>query len=365
MGTMRSVVADALGEPSEVLHLQTRPIPEPGPGQLRIRVTAVPVHASDLHTIRGRYGFTPEFPTVPGIESVGVIDELGSGTDALTVGQRVITVGVRGTWQEYVVADAERILPVPVGMSDSTAAQLLSTPLTAVILTGDELDVRPGEWLLQTAAGSTVGQSVIQIGVHVGFKTLNVVRRRSAVEDILAPGGTAVICTEDEDLRARVAEIAGDDGVFKAIDCVSGQVGADVSRALAPHGELVVYGALSTHRQTDADKLTIPIFACSLIYETKTVRGFWLLRWFTESPKDRMAAAIGWSNGSRSATTIGARHRGPLACAAHTWTGCRGAVSGGDRAAWTVSRRRPPRARNSSTASGFDVNTAVSLRVPS
>ena len=292
MQTMRSVVADTLGEPSEVLHLETRPLPEPGPGQVRIRVTAVPVHASDLHTIRGRYGFTPEFPTVPGIESVGVIDELGSGTDGLTVGQRVITIGVTGTWQEYVVADAGRVLPVPAGMSESTAAQILANPLTAVILTGGELDVRQGEWLLQTAAGSTVGQSVIQLGAHVGFKTLNVVRRRSAVDDILAMGGTAVICTEDEDLRERVADIAGHDGVSKAIDCVSGQVGADVSRALAPHGELIVYGALSTHRQTDSDKLTIPIFARSLIYETKTVRGFWLFRWFTETPKDRMAAAI-------------------------------------------------------------------------
>ena len=58
--------------------------------------------------------------------------------------------------------------------------------------------------------------------------------------------------------------------VSKAIDCVSGRVGADVSRALAPHGELVVYGALSTHRQTDPDKLTIPVFARSLIYETTT-----------------------------------------------------------------------------------------------
>ena len=106
MTTMRSVVAETLGEPSEVLHLQTRPLPEPGAGQVRIRVTAVPVHASDLHTIRGRYGFTPEFPTVPGIESVGVIDELGSGADNLIVGQRVITIGVTGTWQEYVVADA-------------------------------------------------------------------------------------------------------------------------------------------------------------------------------------------------------------------------------------------------------------------
>jgi NADPH:quinone reductase-like Zn-dependent oxidoreductase len=292
MRTMRSVVADTVGEPSEVLHLQTRPIPEPGPGQVRIRVIAVPVEASDLHTVRGRYGFTPEFPTVPGIESVGVIDELGSGTDGLTVGQRVVTIGVTGTWQEYVIADAGQVLAVPAGMSDSTAAQILSNPLTAVILTGDVLDVRPGEWLLQTAAGSTVGQLVIQLGTHVGFNTLNVVRRRSAVEDILAMGGTAVICTEDEDLRERVADIAGDDGVSKAIDCVSGQVGADVSRALAPHGELIVYGALSTHRQTDPDKLTIPVFARSLIYETKTIRGFWLFRWLNETPKDRMAATI-------------------------------------------------------------------------
>ena len=181
MRTMRAVVATSVGEPSEVLQLQTRPIPSPGSGQVRIRVTAVPVEASDLHTIRGRYGFTPEFPTVPGIESIGVIDEIGSGTDDLTVGQRVATIGVRGTWQEYVVADAGQILPVPAGMSDSTAAQLLSNPLTAVILTGDVLDVRPGEWLLQTAAGSTVGQMVIQLGAHFGFKTLNVVRRRSAL----------------------------------------------------------------------------------------------------------------------------------------------------------------------------------------
>ncbi|HXO11186.1 MAG TPA: alcohol dehydrogenase catalytic domain-containing protein, partial [Mycobacterium sp.] len=149
--TMRSVVAERVGEPSEVLHLQNRPIPEPGPGQVRIRVAAVPVEASDLHTIRGRYGFTPEFPTVPGIESVGVIDELGGSTDGFTIGQRVSTIGVTGTWQEYVLADVERVLPIPNNMSNSTAAQLLSNPLTAVILTSAVLDVRPGEWLLQTA----------------------------------------------------------------------------------------------------------------------------------------------------------------------------------------------------------------------
>src|SRR3954451_679009 len=118
MTTMRSVVAGTGGEQSEVLQLQSRPIPEPGPAQVRIRVAAAPVEASDLHTIRGRYGFTPEFPTVPGIESVGVIDQLGSGTDGLTIGQRVVTIGVTGTWQEYVVADGSRVLPVPAAMSE-------------------------------------------------------------------------------------------------------------------------------------------------------------------------------------------------------------------------------------------------------
>ncbi len=208
------------------------------------------------------------------------------------MGQRVITLGVTGTWQEYIIADAARVLAVPEAMSVSTAAQLVSNPLTALILVKDELDVRAGEWLLQTAAGSTVGKLVIQLGSHFGFKTLNVVRRRAAVAEILALGGTAVICTEDEDLRQRVAALTGKEGVSKAIDAVSGQVGADVFRSLTADGEMIVYGALATHRQVDADKLTIPLFARSLIYETKTVRGFWLYHWFATTPQDQIEAAL-------------------------------------------------------------------------
>lgn len=76
-----------------------------------------------------------------------------------------------------------------------------------------------------------------------------------------------------------------------AVDCVAGPVGAQVSQALAPGGELVVHGALSTHRQTDPAALTIPLQARSVIYETKAVRGFWLNRWFgTASPEDALRA---------------------------------------------------------------------------
>src|SRR5919198_6471999 len=249
MDTMQALVARTVGEPATVLQLETRPVPRPGPGQVRVRVHAAPVHPTDLHIMRGRYGFAPDFPAVPGVESVGTVDALGDGVESVAVGQRVVTIGITGTWQQYVVADAARVLAVPDTMSASTAAQLLTNPLTAVLLVTRELVVAPGEWLLQTAAGSTVGKLVVQLGRHLGFRTINVVRRRAAVEELLELGGTEVICTEDEDLVGRVSQIVGDEGVSKAIDSVAGGLGADVARSLADGGEMVVYGALSTHRQ--------------------------------------------------------------------------------------------------------------------
>jgi NADPH2:quinone reductase len=174
-----------------------------------------------------------------GSESVGVVDALGEGVDDVSIGQRVITVGVRETWQEFVVADARRVLAAPEAVSVSTAAQMITNPLTALLLVTNQLEVKPGEWLLQTAAGSTVGKMVLQLGIRLGFKTINVVRRRAGVEEIRALGGNEVICTEDEDLRKRVTEIVGPGGVSKAIDCVAGQIGADVSRSLAPGGKMM------------------------------------------------------------------------------------------------------------------------------
>lgn len=298
--SMRALVAEKVGEPADVLRLESRPVPLPEAGQALVRVKATPIHASDLHVLRGRYGFSPQFPTVGGhMECVGRVEALGPHTEGLVTGDRVVVAAVpavpgpsaAGTWQEYLVADTRRLLPIPDHLSDSSACQLAVNPLTALLLVTRELDVQPGEWLLQTAAGSTVGRLVIQLARHLGIRTINVVRRRDAVEEIKTFGGDEVICTEDEDLMRRVADIAGSAGVRKAVDCVAGQVGAQVSQALAPGGQVVVYGALSTHRQTEPAALTIPLSARSVIYEAKTVRGFWMNRWFgATSPEDALRA---------------------------------------------------------------------------
>ncbi len=213
---MRALVAVRAGEPVDVLRLESRPVPTPEAGQALIRVKATPIHASDLHVLRGRYGFSPEFPVVGGhMECVGRIDALGPATEGLKAGERVVVAAVpavpgppvAGTWQEYLVADTRRLLSVRDHLSDSSACQLAVNPLTALLLVTRELDVQPGEWLLQTAAGSTVGRLVIQLSRHLGIRTINVVRRRGVVEEIKALGGDEVICTQDEDLLQRVAEM--------------------------------------------------------------------------------------------------------------------------------------------------------------
>ncbi|MFF7235211.1 alcohol dehydrogenase catalytic domain-containing protein [Streptomyces collinus] len=112
---MRALVAGKVGEPADVLRLESRSVPTPGAGQVLIRVKAPPIHASDLHVLRGRYGFSPEFPAVGGhMECVGRIEAMGPDTEELRVGERVVVAAVpavsgphmAGTWQEYLVADA-------------------------------------------------------------------------------------------------------------------------------------------------------------------------------------------------------------------------------------------------------------------
>src|SRR6476659_10045496 len=86
---MRALIHTAFGDPAEVLEVAERPLPEPGPGQVRVRTLLSPIHNHDLWTIRGTYGFKPELPAASGTEAVGVVDALGEGVEGLRVGQRV------------------------------------------------------------------------------------------------------------------------------------------------------------------------------------------------------------------------------------------------------------------------------------
>src|SRR6201987_5884959 len=144
--------------------------------------------------------------------------------------------------------------------------------------------------------GKKISQPKLTVGLDLGdrnswycvLEESGQIQREQRVRNL---GGDEVICTANEDLRARLQELTGGKGVERAIDCVAGELGAEVARNLAPGGTMLVYGALSSHRQTDPAKFLMPLFAPRLIYSTATVRGWWLPRWVPSQPLDEVRAA--------------------------------------------------------------------------
>lgn len=280
---MKVLQFEKLGDPLRVLKLEEVPDPEPGPNEVRIRITYRTINPSDLYFISGEYGIKPQFPATPGFEGAGQIDALGANVTNLEVGQRVIPFGVSGTWKEYLIVKPGQVIPIPDELPDQTAAQLLINPLTAFILCTKELPLKRDNWLLQTAAGSTLGRIVLQLAQLNGFKTLNFVRRPEQVEELLGLGADAVICTEDKDVIRQVMQLTKK-GVHAGIDAVGGRTGSLAFQSLRPGGTLIVYGLLSR-------ELT-PINTRDLIFKQTVIRGFWLNGWFNHTPPDEIFATF-------------------------------------------------------------------------
>ena len=136
---MQSIRFYEFGNPAEVLRVEDVPQPDLGPNEVLVRLRARSINPSDLLTVRGVYGSLPKLPATPGFESMGEVAAVGDRVKHLRPGQRVITLGVQGTWQEYILAASAQLIPVPDSVSDQTAAQFVVNPLTAWIMTMEEL----------------------------------------------------------------------------------------------------------------------------------------------------------------------------------------------------------------------------------
>ncbi|WP_194398895.1 MULTISPECIES: zinc-binding dehydrogenase [Microbacterium] len=263
---MRALIHPTFGEASEVLEVAERPLPGPGAGQVRVRTVLSPIHNHDLWTIRGTYGFKPELPAPAGTEAVGVIDALGEGVDTLQIGQRVVTGGTFGVWSEYFVAKAAGLIPVPDGMSDETAAQLVAMPFSALSLL-DFLAVQPGDWIVQNTANGAVGKLVAQFAAARGVRVLGLVRRDAGVEELAGLGIRDVVSTASDGWRARAAAILGEDAPRAAVDSVGGTAAGDLLSLLGEGGTLVSFGAMGSD--------TLQLSSGDLIFKQATVKGFW------------------------------------------------------------------------------------------
>ncbi|MFH5803019.1 zinc-dependent alcohol dehydrogenase family protein [Alienimonas sp. DA493] len=274
---MKAAQFESFGEPADVLRCVDRPEPTPGGGEVRVRMLASPINPSDLMTVRGEYGSLPDPPAVPGYEGVGVVESGGGLLGLALRGKRVAVLnGAGGNWAEFVTLPANRCVPLPADLSLPQAAMFFVNPATAYLLTAKVLAVPRGAWLLQTAAGSSLGQMVIRLGVHRGFRTVNVVRRAEQAETLRGLGADAVVVFDEKteapaDLAAKVREATGGADVRHAIDPVAGATGGAAVGCLAGGGRLISFGTLS------GEPLAVP--ARHLLFHQLSVEGFYLGKW--------------------------------------------------------------------------------------
>ena len=249
-------------------------------GQVLIEVLAAPINPSDVLTLTGEYGILPPLPAVGGNEGVGKIVEHGPGVEQPAVGQTVLLpVGI-GTWSTHVVAPAAGLVPLPNEADPKQLSMVTVNPPTASLLLSQFADLKEGDWVIQNAANSGVGSYVIQLAKIRGYKTINVVRRESAIDGVKKVGGDAVL-VDSEDLPAQVEEITGGANLKLAIDAVGGGATGRLASCLKG-GTVVNYGALSGEPCAVSPK--------SLIFENVDLKGFWLSKWFQDaSEQDKMS----------------------------------------------------------------------------
>lgn len=268
---MKALQYDHTGVPREVLRLRELPLPDPGPGELRLRIAYAPIHPSDLNLIEGTYGTQAILPAIPGGEASAQVDAVGEGVEGFSPGQAVLFKRRFGTWREFLCAPATDCFPLPEGIDLQQAAMLAINPATAWRMLEDLTPLQAGDWVLQNAANSAVGLSVIQIAKALGYRTCNLVRRAELIESLSALGADEVILDQTgagKVIRERLGETTP---VNLAFNVVGGDSALHLMNGLSPHGTLVTYGAMGRR------PLTVPNGL--LIFKGLHLRGFWLTDW--------------------------------------------------------------------------------------
>lgn len=271
-----------MSEPANVVRLEEVEIPEPGPGEVLVRMRLAPVNPSDINILQGVYGDLPRLPAVGGKEGAGRIEALGPGVTDLQVGDNVAADAELGSWREWAVVPARRVLRLPAGLEPEQAATIFVNPSTAYRMLHDAVELQPGDWVLQNGANSAVGLAVIEIARHLGLKTINLVRRADERRAGLEALGADVVIEDDKQAHKAVAAAAGGAPLRLGLDCIGGDSSARLNRVLAEGGRHVVYGAMSKQGTLAS--------AGSLIFKDVVVQGYWVTRWYRQAGREAVAA---------------------------------------------------------------------------
>lgn len=278
----RAVRFSETGGP-EVLKIVEVATPEPGPGEVRIKVKAIGLNRAEVMYRSGAYLLVPHYPAQLGYEAAGEIDAVGPGVNGFEHGDKVSVIPAfsfedYGLYGEVVLAPARATVKHPESLSWEEAA---ATWMQYVTVWGGVIDIAKldrGDTLLIPAASSSVGLAAIQVARRVGAQPVALTRTATKAALLKEAGACHVIATEEQDLVEAVKKLTGGKGARVVFDPVGGATFEKLAKATAKGGILILYGALGAGQPT-----TIPLL--ETLGNHLTIRGYELFEVTSDDAK--------------------------------------------------------------------------------
>jgi NADPH:quinone reductase len=239
---MEAIVVREVGGP-EVLQSTSVDVPEPGFGEVRVRLSAVGVNFIDVYHRTGLYPLDPPF--TPGQEGAGVVAALGPGVTEFAVGERVAYAMQLGSYAEQVVIPADRLVAVPDGVALEDAAAVMLQGMTAHYLVHSTYAVQQGDTVLVHAAAGGVGLLLVQMASRAGARVIGTASTHEKARMARDAGAEHVILYSEQDFQAEARRLTGGKGLQVVYDSVGKTTFLGSLHSLAPRGMLVLFGQSS------------------------------------------------------------------------------------------------------------------------
>lgn len=239
---MKAIQIHATGGP-EVLHQAELPIPEPGPGQVLIRVEAIGVNFIEIYFRKGTYKAT--LPLTPGSEAAGTVEKLGPGVTGFEEGDSVASVAVLGSYAEYALVPAAQLVKVPSRLTPEQAAAAMLQGMTAHYLAYSTYPLKAGDTALVHAGAGGVGLLLTQMAARLGARVITTTSTSEKAALSKEAGAAEVILYTEQDFEAEVKKITGGKGVDVVYDSVGKTTFEKSLNCLRPRGLLALFGGSS------------------------------------------------------------------------------------------------------------------------
>jgi NADPH2:quinone reductase len=239
---MKAIQFHSTGGP-EVLQLADLPIPEPGPGQVLLRIEAIGVNFIEIYFRKGVY--KSALPLIPGSEAASTVEELGPGVTGFAAGDAVVSCAVIGSYAEYALVPAAQLVKIPQGVTMEQAAAAMLQGMTAHYLAFSTYPLKAGNTALVNAGAGGVGLLLTQIATAQGARVITTVSTPAKAELSREAGASDVILYTKKDFEAEVKRLTGGKGVDVVYDSVGKTTFEGSLNSLRPRGLLALFGASS------------------------------------------------------------------------------------------------------------------------